>query len=127
MTFNLKQLLWVDCMAGASVGVVVVLLSGWLSGFYGLPVYIVLLSGAANLAYAAYSFSLAIRPRRPLPLIALLVLANLSWTVVCWCLATVFSATATPFGLVHLVGEGLFVGGLACLEWKVRDQLLTAA
>jgi hypothetical protein len=37
------------------------------------------------------------------------------------------AGTASAFGLAHLVGEGLFVGGLAVLEWRRRERLLTAA
>lgn len=38
-----------------------------------------------------------------------------------------FAGSASPFGLGHLVGEAIFVGGLAGLvEWRWREQLLTA-
>ena len=122
----LRRLLWVDCLAGALVGVAVLSLSGWLSDLHGLPRGVLLFTGAANLAYASYSFSLAVRARRPRRRIVLLVVANLTWAVVCLGLAAAFSASATGFGLGHLIGEALFVGGLAGLEWSQRDRLLTA-
>jgi hypothetical protein len=31
------------------------------------------------------------------------------------------------FGIGHLVGEAIFVGGLAGLQWRRRDQLLVRA
>lgn len=122
-----RKLLWVDCTAAALVGVVVVALSGWLSGLHGLPRELLLFTGVVNLLYACYSFSLAVRATRPRYLIRLLVLANLAWAFVCLGLAAVFGASATPFGVAHLVGEAFFVGGLARLEWRWRDQLLSAA
>ena len=122
-----KKLLWIDCGAGALAGVAMLALGGWLSGLYGLPRRLLLFMGAVNLLYASYSFTLATRSRRPRPLIHLLVFANLGWTAVCLVLAAVFARSASVFGIGHLVGEALFVGTLASLEWKWREQLLTAA
>ena len=127
MKYVLRRLLWVDCTAGAIVGVVVLTFSGWLSRLEGLPGNVLLFTGAVNLLYACYSFSLAIRPRRPMPLIKLLVFANLAWVPVCLALVIFFREQATPFGFAHLLGEAIFVGGLAMLEWNQRDQLLTTA
>lgn len=122
-----RKLLWIDCIAGALVGVAVLMLSVWLSRFYGLPREVLLFMGAVNLLYATYSFSLAMRTRRPKPMINLLVFANLAWTPVCLGLAVRFAESATIFGMGQLIGEAVFVGGLAGLEWKWREQLLTAA
>lgn len=121
-----RRLLWVDCTAGAVVGAVTLSASGWLSGWYGLPQSFLLLTGAVNLAYASYSFSLAVRSRRPLPLILLLVVANLAWAAAMVRWAVVFRETATPLGLIQLIGEALFVGGLGLLEWRWRNLLRTA-
>ena len=122
-----RKLLWVDCSAGAVVGVLVVTLHGWLSEWYRLPRDLVFWMGVVNLAYASYSFSLAIRSRRPMRLIQLLVFANLAWAVF-FCLrwAIVYSETASFWGLASLVAEAIFVGGLGCLEWRWRKLLLTA-
>lgn len=116
-----------DCIAAALAGLTVLALSGWLSPLYALPRGLLLLSGGVNLMYASYSFSLAVRAKRPKGLINLLVFANLAWAVVCLRWAVVFSESATLFGLGHLVGEALFVGALAGLEWSQRERLLTAA
>ncbi len=122
-----RNLLWIDCTAGALVGIAVLSLSGWLSNFYSLPVGLLQIMGAAKLIYACYSFSLAVRARRPKPMIILLIFANLGWAVVCIRLAVTFAESATIFGMVQLVGEAFFVGGLAGLEWKWRERLLSAA
>ena len=124
--YILRRLLWVDCTAGALVGVVVIAFSDWLSRLEGLPREVLLFTGVVNLIYASYSFSLAVRAERTMPMIKLLVFANLAWVPVCLGLALFFRDQATPFGFAHLVGEAIFVGGLAVLEWTQRDQLLRA-
>ena len=120
-----QRLLWVDCTAGALVGIVVIALSGWLSDLEAIPREVLLFTGVVNVLYACFSFSLAIRPERPMRLIKLLVFANLAWVPVCLGLAVFFRGQATALGLAHLIGEAFFVGGLALLEWKHRDKLLS--
>jgi hypothetical protein len=120
-----RRLLWIDCGAGAAAAVTVFVLSAWLSRLYGLPRDVLLFIGAANLLYASYSFSLARRSERPLSLIKLLVYANAGWALVCVGLAAYFWGQATVFGLAHLIGEALIVGGLAALEWNQRHRLAT--
>ncbi len=121
-----QWVLWIDATAAALAGVVVLFVSGWLSGWYGLPQELLISIGVVNLVYASYSSSLAMRMRRPKALILFLVSANLLWSVVCVVLALIYRDTATLFGLAHLLGEGLFVGGLGGLEWRWRDLLLAA-
>ena len=121
-----RWVLWIDATAAALAGVVVLLISGWLSGWYGLPQELLISIGAVNLVYASYSSSLAMRRRREKALIVFLVSANLLWSVVCVILALIYRDTATLFGLAHLLGEALFVGGLGGLEWRWRDLLLAA-
>lgn len=123
----IRNLLWVDCIAGALAGVAMLLLSGWLSSLHALPRALLLFMGAANLLYASYSFTLARRSRRSRGLINLLISANLAWTMVCLALAVSFVGSASVFGMGHLVLEAVFVGGLAGLEWRWREQLLAVA
>ena len=123
----IRGLLWIDCIAGALAGVLVLLFSEWLSRLYSLPPKILYFMGLVNLLYATYSLSLAKRRTRPRALITLLAMANGAWAFVCLGLATHFFETATFLGIGLLVGEAIFVGGLACLEWKWRDQLLSVS
>ena len=123
----LRKLLWVDCTAGAVVGVLVVAFSGWLSELEGLPQAVLLFAGAVNLLYASFSFSLAVRRVRPMALIKALVIANLAWVPVCTGLVVYFWETITVFGVAQLLGEAVFVGGLALVEWRYRDLLVMAA
>lgn len=123
----LRKLLWIDCGAAALAGPTVLSLSAWLASLYALPHTLLVGMGIANLIYGTYSFALARRAVRPRPLILLLVAANAAWAVLCAILAARFAPSATPFGMAHLIGEGLFVGGLAALEWSRRDQLVRAS
>jgi hypothetical protein len=119
-----QKLLWVDCLGGLAVGVLVLALSGWLSDLYRLPLDLVRFMGWVNLGYGAYSLSLASRAVRPLPLIVLLAVANMGWAVFfCFRWAFDFWGTASVFGLLQLVGEGIFVGALGCLELRWRESL----
>jgi len=119
-------LLWVDCTGAAVVGVAVILLSGWLSELEGVPRNVILFTGVVNLLYGSFSFSLAVRKRRPMRRIKALVWANLAWTPVCVGLVIAFWSSITPFGVTHLLGEGVYVSGLALLEWRHRDLLARA-
>lgn len=121
-----KHLLWIDCTAAALAGGAVLLLWPWLARLYGLtPDWLVFIA-IANLAYGSYSFSLALRRRRPLTLIILLVVANGAWALACVAMAVHFAGSATWLGLGHLVLEAAFVGGLAAREWRWRLQLAQA-
>lgn len=119
-----SNLLWIDCTAGGLVGLVVLLFTTQLSQLQALPHTLLLFMGAANVFYASFSFFLATRSQRPMPLIKLLVAANSFWSLVCVYLAVAFADTATLFGLGHLIAEAIFVGSLAVQEWKWRALLV---
>ena len=121
-----RRLLWIDGAGGAVVGVLTLALGSWWARWTGLPYEHVLLMAGANLGYGAYSLTLASRRVRPLPLIGLLVLANGTWGVLCGVWLVRFAGQVTPLGWLHLGGEGLYVGGLAALEWRWRTLLTRA-
>ena len=121
-----SHLLRIDSTAGLVVGTAEVLAAPWLSPFFGLPLVAIYGLAAANLLYGLYAFSLARRSVRPRPLLHVLIGANAAWAVFCWILVALLLGTATVFGLLHLAAEGLFVGGLALLEWRHREALLVA-
>lgn len=126
MTDLRQRLLWIDSIGGLIAGVIVLAISSWLSKLYGLDQEVLLATGVANLAYGSYSLSLARRAVRPIALIRLLAAANLTWLVVCTVLIVVHYDSATFLGIGHLLLEGLYVGGLGCLEWRWREDLRTA-
>jgi hypothetical protein len=121
-----RRLLWIDSGGGLLAGTTVLALAGWLSELYALPRALLLGIAAANLVYGTFSGSLALRARRPRPLVVLLVLANSVWAVLCGVAALSLWGQASAFGLAHLIGEGIFVGGLAAMEWRCREQLFHA-
>ena len=122
-----SKLLWLDCTAGATVGLVVSLFHGWFSELYALPAEFVLFMGLANFAYGVFSFSLAIRPTRPRHLFILLVSANITWGLLCLAWLVVFRETASIFGMAHLALEAAFVAGLGLIEWRNKSALNIAA
>ncbi len=122
-----RRLLWVDCGAGLLVGALVLALSEWLARWYDLPQPLVIGNGVTNIAYAAFSFSLARRARRPPSLLVLLVVANATWAALCVIAAILMADQASLLGMTHLLAEGVFVGGLAAVEWSYRGQLLVRA
>jgi hypothetical protein len=122
---NRRKLLWVDGFAGLIAGSLMLLAIDFLERWYKLPRDLLLFIGLANVTYASYSLSLAARTVRAMKFIVLLVGANLFWSVVCLVMAAVYFDVASPFGLAQLVGEALFVGVLAGLEWRWRAQLQT--
>jgi len=121
-----RNLLWIDCAAGALVGVLVLMLDDWLSKWYQLPVRLVFFMGIMNLVYASYSFSLALRSKRPMRLIKILVFANLTWSLLLLVWVILFQGTATWLGLLYLSLEAIFVATLALFQWRSRELLVTA-
>jgi hypothetical protein len=119
---NADGWLWVDCTAGALVGVFVLAVSGGLARLHGLPEAVLVVLGMANLLYAAYSCTLARRPRRTLRQIEVLAVANAAWGLVCVGLAVQYWTRASAFGFVHLFAEAAFVGVLAAMEWRQRHR-----
>lgn len=120
------RLLWIDCIAAALAGTVVLAFVDALAEAYAMPSSWLRTIGAINLLYACLSGTLAIRRRRPMSWIVLLCIANGAWSMACVGIAVTAAGTATPFGMAHLLGEGLFVGSLAALEWRWRDRLATS-
>jgi hypothetical protein len=120
------RLLWVDGLGGLLAGTVVLLLSGWLSEVERLPEHFVVFMAGANLVYGAYATSLASRPERPAVLVGVLACANMFWLILCLGFALWFRDQISVFGLLHVLGEGAYVGGLGCLEWRWRVALRAA-
>lgn len=118
-----RKLLWIDGLAGLLGGASLFLTIDLLEKWYNIPRGTLVFIGLANLTYATYSLSIARLKKRPAILIVILVTANLTWALNCLRMAVTFWDTASIFGLIHLIGEAIFVGGLACLEWRYRKDL----
>ena len=117
------QLLWVDCLAGATAGTLMLTLHRLLASWYGVPVALVLGMGAVNLAYASCSWTLARRSHRSRRLVAAMAIANMAWAPACLVIAWSVRDAATILGLLSLGFEACFGGLLGWLEWNYRALL----
>lgn len=122
----LRNLLTIDYLGGWLAGAVMLALSAWLSWLYSLPFWFVIVLAAANLIYGTFSFSIARKSHRTVTLIVALAFANIAWGIFCLLAAFFVSDIASIYGIVHLIGEGLYVAGLGWLEWTERQNLCTA-
>ncbi len=116
-------LLWVDCLGGLVVGSIGLLIYNHLSDWDRLPQAVVLTMAMANLAYGSYSLFVTTRNPRPLPMIKLLALANMFWLLVCVLIAIAYWSQISFFGVLHVVGEGVYVAALGLTEWTWRTRL----
>ena len=121
-----RDLLWVDCVAGGAVGLAMLAGAPGLAPLYGLPPGLYATIALANVGYGLFSFSIARRAVRPMPLLRALVVANAAWALLCAVAVAGLWGAAGPLGLAHVAGEGVFVGGLAIAEWRSREALRTA-
>lgn len=118
-----RTLLWIDGGAGAVVGTLVLLLRDGLAALQGFPPDLVLFMGLSNLTYASYSTTLAAlassgrTPSRRS--IAWLVAGNAVWALLCAAILASTWSFATTFGRALVAFEGLFVGALAVVEYRL--------
>jgi hypothetical protein len=115
---RLRPLLWFDCTAGGVVGIAMLALSGVLAPLFGIPRAVLVITAIVNLAYGAFSFSLARQSEPPHRRVRVLVAANAAWTPVCVILAAVHAGPGSWLGVAYFVAEGVFVGALAVFEMR---------
>ena len=122
-----RRLLRLDSTAGLLAGLLMLVSHEWLAALTGMPVPVVLFVAVANLVYGSYSgWLVTTAQRRGLPsrrVVTVLIVANVAWAVVCAALLARFGASATVFGWLHLVLEGVFVAALGLVEWRVVRPL----
>lgn len=123
MSFVFKNILWVDCVGAILTGTLLMILSGWIATLYGLQQWFVISHAFVHLAYGTFSLSLSVRKIRPIRLIKLLVSANGAWALICFFLAVFFMGNVSIFAVAHFFLEGMYVGGLALIEWNRREEL----
>ena len=119
-----NRLPWIDACAALTAGVLMLLLRGVLSDFYGLSVRFITVIALVNMAYSIPGFTLGRLRPRPRWLLHVLIAANLSWTCICVLLALRAPDTITFWGYGHILGEGAFVATLALFEWRHRRAIL---
>lgn len=118
-----RTLITIDWIGGATAGALMLALHPWLAGLFALPRRLLLVIAAANLGYAAVSFTLARLSRgEHVPGLRFIAAANMAWGVVCLTLAVRWFERASVFGLAQLLGEAMLVGGLGAVEWVVAAR-----
>ena len=126
MSNSKDKILWVDCLGGLFVGGAVLSICKLLSDWESLPTTIVFFMGVVNLVYGCYSLFVVTRKPRPLLMIKALAIANMFWLIVCLVIAIAFWQQISVLGLLHVVGEGIYVFAIGLTEWKWRVLLSDA-
>ena len=117
------RILWIDCIGGLVVGVLILCLCRLISGWDSLPLWIVLAVGFANLGYGGYSLWVTTRNPRPIALVKILAIANMTWLVVCIAIIVSHWSEISAFGIFHKLAEGIYVSSLGFMEWRWRELL----
>lgn len=120
-----SRLPWIDGGGGLVVGLVLLPLRGWLADLHGLPLEVMNVTVAANLIYGTCGLLLA-ASARPMPAIVGLALANIAWLFVCLGLVATHADTIGLTGVLHLGGEGVYVGVLGAVELRYRHAIRRA-
>ncbi len=122
--FLKRHLIRIDGTAGLCVGIPVLLLADRLASLFGVPVWLIVVNGMANLAYGTFSTTLASFPSRSIYLVSALSIANMVWAIICFTVGLNLVSTASFLAVGNAFFEGLFVGSLGVLEWRWRHQLV---
>lgn len=120
---SLNRLIWTDGLAALSVGVGMLPLRHFLADLLQLPLWLIVAQAVANLCYASYSLSLARRREKPVVMVRLLSIANMSYAFLAIGLLCYFYNTCSAWGVAFFVAEVVFIGGLGVLEWKKLKQI----
>ena len=117
------RILWIDCIGALLVGAVVFFAFEALAALERLPVSVVLSMSAVNLVYGAYSLFVTTRSPRPALLVKVLAIANMFWLVICVAIAITYRNQVSGLGLLHVLGEGVYVACLGAFEWSMVSEL----
>src|SRR5687767_4263753 len=114
----LKNLIWVDAIAAATAGLIVITLKSILAPLLNLPENLLLTLSIVSFGYAIFSFNLARQKTKPKQLLLLLIIGNAGYSIACLIVLIFFYHVAAPLGVFYLLLEASFVAVLAMLEWK---------
>ena len=123
-TLFLRRILALDSLSCAAMGLLMGLGAASLAPLFGLPEGLVRGAGLALLPLAAFIGWLASRPNPPRPLVWIVILGNLGWTVESF--ITLGQSQATALGTAFVAAQAVAVLGLAMLEF-VGIRKATAA
>lgn len=97
-------------------------LSGVLAPRFGIPREVLVAMALVNLAYGAFSYSLARQEEAPRRRVRALVVGNFAWTGVCVGLAAYFAGPGSYLGAGYALAEALVVGALAVVEVRALGR-----
>lgn len=123
IAYLFQRILWVDCIGAIATGLTMLAISSWLSELYVLPAELIIGHAAVHLLYGTYSFSLAVRKKRPMWMLHILIFANAAWAVLCAVFAARMVGGDSVFAAINFLFEGIYVGSLASIEWNRREKL----
>ena len=118
-----RNILWIDCLGGLSVGAVMLLLSRQIANLDALPVSTVIAMAFANVVYGSFSLYVTIQDPRSQFLVRVLAVANMCWFLFCVLIVASNWKTISLPGILHVLGEGIYVGFLGFIEWRWRRML----
>ena len=118
-----QNILWLDCIGGLLVGVLILSFSNLISELDGLPLGIIRFVGFANLIYGSFSIWVTTRSPRKMILVKILALANIAWLVVCITIVATYWNDISWFGTIHKLVEGIYVSSLGVIEWRWLKSL----
>jgi hypothetical protein len=114
-TTFLRRILALDALSCLAMGLLMGLGAAALAPLFGLPEPLVRVAGLALLPLAAFIAWLASRPNPPRPLVWVVILGNLAWTVESF--ITLGRSQATALGTAFVSAQAVAVLGLAILEY----------
>jgi len=117
------KILWIDCLGGLAIGGLVIACCRMLGSLENLPVAVVFGMGLSNLCYGSFSLYVTTRKPRRVHWVKILAIANMLWLLVCLVIVVRFRQKISAWGLIAVIGEGLFVASLGYTEWRWRDHL----
>ena len=118
----LSRVMWADALSCVGCGALQLVFSQAMNRVTGLPLPLLIESGAFLLVYAAAAAWMASRSVPPRRLIGLVVLGNFAWAAGCLFLLAAGGLSLTGFGVAWLLMQALVVVVLAELQWTGLRQ-----
>ena len=113
----LRRVLWLDAAVGVATGLLQLLAPGFLAGLLGIPHDLLVWSGGALLAVAAFIAFVATRQFLPGELVWLVIGGNALWVIGCLALLMGGLTAPTLLGQAFVMVQAVTVGVLAELEF----------
>ncbi len=123
----LRRVLFADAATCVATGLLLMLGSGALEQFLGLPVGLLRYAGLSLLPFAALLVYLATRENLSPPVVWAVIVLNALWTADSFLLLLTGWVTPTEMGYVFVVVQALGVGVFAGLEYFGLRKAATAA